>query len=79
MERWFDLNGASLLVIAEDEALVAPLLPYLGELSRVPSPPPVFVLNISRKARAERVCAALVVQMFTCSVMARASSTSMPR
>ena len=32
MEAWFDLNGAGLQVLAEDSALLEPLLPYLNEL-----------------------------------------------
>ncbi len=45
-QRWFDLNGTHVLVSAEDEASLKPLLLYLDELSGVAAEPADFVLNI---------------------------------
>jgi hypothetical protein len=50
MESWFDLNGARLQVLAEDSALLEPLLPYLHELRAEAAQDAAFVLSIARQA-----------------------------
>jgi hypothetical protein len=50
MEACFDLNGAGLRVLADDSALLDPLLPYLGELGAQPGMRSSFLLDVTRKA-----------------------------
>jgi hypothetical protein len=38
VERWFDLNGTRMRIEASDTGLIAPLLPYVGEMGSAPQP-----------------------------------------
>jgi hypothetical protein len=53
MERWFDLNGARLKVVAEGADLVRPLLLYLEELSAGPAAAADFTLTLARSTHPE--------------------------
>jgi hypothetical protein len=48
MQRRFDLNGLSFLVRADDEASIAPLLPYIDDFSVVGTAPADFTLEVTR-------------------------------
>lgn len=50
IEQWFDLNGATLRVMAGDNSLLAPLLPYLDELKSKACSQADVILSITRSA-----------------------------
>jgi hypothetical protein len=48
MQRRFDLNGLSFVIRADDEASIAPLLPYIDAFSVEGAAPADFILEVTR-------------------------------
>jgi hypothetical protein len=51
MHRFFDLNGLRLTIIAEEDAMIAPLLPYIGVFEVDRAAPTDFTLTFARGER----------------------------